>query len=185
MRSFALSGTLTLPPLVIGDAVLTRIKWLALAAMTCDHVNKTILAGSVPVLTWFGRIALPLFVFVFACNLSRPGLTATACLRGREWLGALLFSVGGLLTEYWWPALLLGLAVWGYRQSPSWVAIATGVLGLAGLDWINGNHWALLSVPAVVLLAGAGFELPRLKWLFYWYYPLHLALLWIIRETAV
>ncbi|HHI71499.1 MAG TPA: conjugal transfer protein TraX [Rhodobacteraceae bacterium] len=209
------------------------MKWLALIAMTCDHVNKVLLGRSLPLLSDFGRLALPLFVFVLACNLSRPGilergaygrimrrllffgglatlfyiadgfvmafgwwplnvmftlLVLTAMLfcfeTGRDWRGSMLFSLGGLLGEYWWPALLLGLSIWAYRQNPSWWGILSAALALAGIDWINGGQWTLLSVPAAALLCAAGPDLPRLKSVFYWYYPLHLSLLWVIRETA-
>lgn len=59
--------------LPIRDGSLELLKWIALVSMTADHVNKYLLNASEPLLFNVGRIALPLFVLVFAANLARPG----------------------------------------------------------------------------------------------------------------
>ncbi|EBM5962874.1 TPA: TraX family protein [Salmonella enterica subsp. enterica serovar 16:l,v:-] len=48
------------------------LKWIALILMIGDHINKYLLNESVPFLYYMGRIAMPLFVYVLAYNLSRP-----------------------------------------------------------------------------------------------------------------
>ena len=60
------------PTLRISDGTLEAIKWLALALMTADHINKYLLHEGVPALYAIGRVAMPLFVFVLAYNLARP-----------------------------------------------------------------------------------------------------------------
>ncbi|MBU0801484.1 MAG: conjugal transfer protein TraX, partial [Alphaproteobacteria bacterium] len=44
--------------------------------MTVDHVNKYLFNGTIPYLFEIGRLALPLFIFVLAYNLNRPGVLA-------------------------------------------------------------------------------------------------------------
>lgn len=50
------------------------LKWLALVAMTLDHVNTFALDRAHPALYAIGRIAFPLFALVLASNLARPGV---------------------------------------------------------------------------------------------------------------
>ena len=57
----------------MADGTIEGLKWLALVLMTGDHVNKYLFNATLPVLFEAGRIALPLFVFVLAYNLARPG----------------------------------------------------------------------------------------------------------------
>ncbi len=92
-----------------------------------------------------------------------------------------IFVIGGSLVEFWWPALLLGLAVWFYCRRPAWITALCAVLALAALWLINGNFWAMTALPLVLVLAHLDLPMPRLKWAFYIYYPLHLSLLWLIR----
>ncbi|PYD23758.1 conjugal transfer protein TraX, partial [Pseudomonas syringae pv. pisi] len=40
---------------------------------------------------------------------------------------------------------------------------------------------ALAVVPLVIVAGGVDLRVPRLRWAFYTYYPLHLAALWLIR----
>lgn len=41
--------------------------------------------------------------------------------------------------------------------------------------------WALAALPVVAAAAHVDVRLPRLRWAFYAYYPLHLIALWLIR----
>jgi len=93
----------------------------------------------------------------------------------------LLFLVGGAVVEYWWLAIVLGLAVWFYCKQPSWLAMLITLLAVAALWFINGNHWALAALPLLLIVYRLDLPIPRLRWVFYGYYPLHLAALWLIR----
>lgn len=42
------------------------VKWIAFAAMVCDHVDLLVFGRSLPVLYGIGRVALPVFLFTFA-----------------------------------------------------------------------------------------------------------------------
>jgi hypothetical protein len=221
-----------LPRLAAGDGALEAIKWLALVLMTGDHVNKYLFNGTREWLFDCGRIAMPLFVFVLAYNLARPGAIVRGAYHRTVWrllvigcltmpvfvaLGSLvagwwplnimftlaavagmllllerrtvagqvcatgMFLAAGAMVEFWWPALALGLAVWLYCRRPSWVAIGLAAAALAGLWYVNGNLWALVAVPIVLGASGADLNVPRLRWVFYSYYPAHLVVLWLIR----
>ena len=217
------------PRLTIADGTVEALKWLALLLMTGDHINKYLFNATLPVLFELGRLALPIFVFVLAYNLSRPGLlkqgayqrtinrlglvgilasvpfialgnlqdagwlplnvlftllvlTATLYLieRGDLTAAGVLFLVGGNLVEYWWLGLALGVAVWTYCKQPSLASAAVALMACAGLWLINGNGWALAAVPLMLGATRVDLRLPRLRWAFYLYYPLHLGVLWLI-----
>ena len=228
----ATNATASLPRLAAADGALETIKWLALVLMTGDHVNKYLFNGTKEWLFDGGRIAMPLFVFVLAYNLARPGAIVRGAYRRTIWrllvvggvtmpafvaLGGLVagwwplnimftmatiagmlllidrgtvacracaagaFLAAGAMVEFWWPALALGLAVWLYCRRPSWLAIALATAAFACLWYVNGNPWAFAAVPIALGAFGADLRVPRLRWVFYAYYPAHLVALWLIR----
>lgn len=99
-------------------------------------------------------------------------------------LACLLFVFGGLLGEYWWPAIVLFLCVWSYFRSPSIWWLAGVSLAASSLWLINQNHWALLAIPVVVLSRFWVLPLPRARNFFYWFYPLHFAVLLIYLQFS-
>lgn len=205
------------------------MKWLGLLAMTGDHVDKYLFNGTINVLFDAGRIAMPVFACVLACNLARPGtmtsgvyirtmkrlvifgvlampafvglgglragwwplnimfalLAMTAILylveRGDYIAAAVLFIIAGSSVEFWWPGLTVGLAVWWYCRRPGWMPILCGLVALVSLRWVNGNLWALAALPVFLLASRIDLRVPRLRWVFYVFYPLHLSALWLIR----
>ncbi|WAB93690.1 MULTISPECIES: TraX family protein [Pseudomonas] len=234
-KSTTLAGNWRAPRLMIADGSLEALKWLALLLMSGDHINKYLFNETLPWLFEAGRLAMPLFVFVLAWNLARPGALAsgaysrtalrltlfgllatppfialgglsggwyplnifftllaitlaTWCLdhaaMGRRCalLGALLVVlVGGALVEFWWPAVLLGLAFGWYRRQPGWTALTLVLAALAALYLVNRNYWAVAALPLILLASTIDLRIPRWRWLFYAYYPLHLLALWLIR----
>ena len=96
-------------------------------------------------------------------------------------IAALTVLLGGAFVEFWWPAVLLGLSVGRYARRPDLLAAAGIFLSLVALCPLNGNAWALAAVPLVVCTTWIAPTLPRWRWLFYAYYPLHLLALWLIR----
>lgn len=220
------------PRLAVSDGSLEALKWLALVLMTVDHVNKFLFNGTNDAAFAAGRVAMPLFVFVLAYNLARPGvlergaylrtmrrlalfgvlampafvvmggisaalrplnimfallaLTATLNLIDRRTVGsyaaaAAVFLVGGAAVEYWWPALAFGIAVWWYRKQPGAMPLALALSALAALWFISSNLWALLAFPVVLAASLVDLRIPRLRWVFYAYYPVHLFALCLIR----
>jgi hypothetical protein len=226
------------------DGSLEALKWLALVAMTLDHANTYLMHPREPVLYAIGRLAFPLFAFVLAVNLARPGALA----RGVHWrvalrlalfgalalvpftllwqqrwgwwplnilftllvatlvialierggatrwtAAALLFALGGALVDYLWPGIALTVAAWAFARRQTWprvLAIAVCVVSLSLLAWLlyrtppAHSAWALVALPLIALTAYVNVPVPRLRWLFYGYYPAHLLGIWLWRTLA-
>ena len=94
-------------------------------------------------------------------------------LRQRPWIS---FTVSAALH-----VLLVALAVWLYARAPSWRSLAFGIACCASLQVVNGNFWALASLPIFLAVVQFDLTVPRLRWVFYAYYPLHLTSLWLVR----
>lgn len=225
----AVTNKFSWPRLAVSDGSLEALKWLAVTLMTVDHVNKYLFNETSAVAFAVGRMAMPLFAFVLAYNLARPGalehglyqrialrliafgllatpafltlggllwtayplnimftlLTATAVMylidSGSKFAALACFVVCGALVEFWWPAVGLCLAVWLYARSPGGRSLALGIACCASLWFINGNLWALASLPVVLAAMRLDLAVPRGRWIFYAYYPIHLTALWLIR----
>lgn len=230
MNTQRLKALATPPSVAVSDGTLEALKWLAVALMTGDHINKYLLNGTWASLFDAGRLTLPLFAFVLACNLARPGVLergagrrtvgrlalfgaaasvpfiALGGLLGgwwplnilwtlavavsvialvaaeRKWLAFGVLLLGGSSVEFWWPAILLVLGFWLYQRRPAWSALVLIVVSCAALRVINGNWWAVAALPILWIACRFDLRVPRLRWFFYAYYPLHLTAIWIGRE---
>lgn len=220
-------------PLQLSNGSVEALKWLALLLMTGDHINHHLFNATLPGLFEAGRLCLPIFIFVLAYNLARPGalesgayfrtmkrlaifgalasvpfvalgglmdgwwplnvmftlLVVTVTLYLLEQGGALnligagaVVAIGGSSVEYWWPAILFGVAAWRYCKRPSILTAVLAALSLAMIcRFINSNWWAFAAFPLILVVSRINPPLPRLQRAFYVYYPLHLTLLWLIR----
>ena len=95
-----------------------------------------------------------------------------------------LFTFGGMFAEFFWPGLVSCLCVWAYRRQPSWILIFSWIGSIAAFVFFNHNFWALAAIP---ILIGASFvrvSVPRIKHIFYAYYPLHLSVIWVLSRTV-
>lgn len=101
---------------------------------------------------------------------------------GRPAQAVALLLVGGVLVEYCWAGAALGVAVWRYCRRPTWLAAVAVLAAGAGLCWINGNLWAFAALPLLAAATRLDLPVPRWRWVFYAYYPLHLAALWLIQR---
>lgn len=108
-------------------------------------------------------------------------ITAIISLIERKmiFLSIILFVIGGGLVEYWWPAVALGVASWLYIKKPRLIYIAVIVASLLSLVYINGNHWALLSIPVIITSTFLRFNVDRGRLFFYYFYPSHLMLIYL------
>jgi hypothetical protein len=220
-----------LPALIIADGTIEALKWLALVAMTSDHINHALFKWQLPVMSQFGRIAMPLFGLVLAYNLARPhalqkgihgrvmarlaifGILATPFYIGafekakwvplnilftlmlatgiiyliekggfyRELLAITLFIIGGIFVEYIWFGLGYCLAAWYYCKKPCLWRLLLWVCSTAGLYYANDNFWALAALPIIFMATKQNYKMPRLRLAFYIYYPLHLAILLLLK----
>jgi hypothetical protein len=74
----------------LGCANSEALKWIALFSMTSDHATKILFGAESGLAYEIGRMAMPIFMFVFGANLARPGSLEAA--PGRLW--PRLFVVG-------------------------------------------------------------------------------------------
>jgi hypothetical protein len=107
-------------------------------------------------------------------DMRKPSATIAACL---------VLVWGGALGEYWWPAIGLCLCVWAYQRRPSRALIAGFMACLVLLWLVNDNLWALAALPVLFALQWWPVVLPRAQWVFYAFYPLHLAVFWLVFAT--
>jgi len=220
-----------LKPVKISSGTLEALKWLGLLLMTLDHANRILYQGSVIWAYELGRIAWPLFAFVFSYNYAQVepfqpafyhqsfgrlllfGALATppymmmksmdsliplnilftllaigACLyfyeeaRKINLLSIAIVLVAGVFVEYSWPGILLGLVFWAYCKKTSWLTLALAVLATAFLYVGNDNYWSLAALPIIFLAPYIRIPVPRLRYLFWWFYPLHLIVLLLLRQ---
>ena len=142
------------------------LKWIALLAMTGDHVAKVVFGGYVPVVSELGRIAFPLFALVMACNLAQPGPTCAKSIRRLALWGLIAQPLHAFAFGSWLPLNILltfalaAVAVHALaNHRPVLLLLAAGVLpmfvdyqwagvGCVLLGWIAFRHraWWLLLV---------------------------------------
>lgn len=220
----------------VENGTLEALKWLALVLMTGDHVNKYLLHDGRPWLFRLGRLVMPLFGFVLAYNLARPGaaargvylrvgkrlalfglistpaflalggllyrwwplnimftlLATTACaylfFERPGWqaklLGVVVLVVGGSSVEFWWPAVLMNLALVAWVKSGRRRWIVAAFVAAFFLGAVNGDQWALASFPIILASPMIHLQLHRVRWAFYVYYPALLYLLLAARMIA-
>jgi len=173
-----------------------------LARMPVEKIPKMIFR-----LVLFGLLALPPHIalgapirdwwplnilFTFAASVGVVYLLSLrpdrkAALVALRLAAIVLFLAGGVVVEYFWPALGLVLAVWlSFRlaKKNKWgraAAFGFGCLWLLALNDMNGSLWAMAALPLIAaawLLPVGAIKLPRGKWFFYWFYPAHFYLIW-------
>lgn len=129
-----------------------------------------------------GWYPLNILFTLLVITLATAACERAATGRPRYWgVAVLVVVLGGAFVEFWWPAVLLGLSIGWYARHPGLLAAAGIVLSLVALCPLNGNAWAFATVPLVLFANRIAPALPRWRWLFYAYYPLHLVALWLIR----
>ena len=137
--------------LYVDEGTLQALKWIALLLMFVDHGNKYLALGKIDWMFAAGRACLPLFCFVLAYNLSRPGvLESGGFMRVMKrtvlagWIATPFFIVLGGLGWGWWPLnimFMLFVAAWimfllerRRRGDVAW-AVAAFVVGGAFVEF--------------------------------------------------
>ncbi len=101
----------------------------------------------------------------------------------------LLFAVAGGLVDYLWLGPALVIVVWrlfSVISAAESTILQLLLLGLFGLLCVMNDSLAtLLALPIIYLaiVACQNIRLPRMKWFFYWFYPGHLIMLFLIKTT--
>ena len=125
---------------------------------------------------WPANIMATLLVATVMCGAFASGRLLYVVL------ASVLFVVAGSSVEFWWPGIALSVATWSYARTPSWPALIVGLAALFALRSVNGNDWALLAIPVLVAATFWRWPLPRVRYFFYAFYPLHLAALWLLQR---
>ncbi len=99
--------------------------------------------------------------------------------------GVALLVVGGFFVEFWWAILAIAVAAWLYARRPRWAALGLAAIGFASLHLVNRNEWALAALPLIALASCVDLSVPRVRWAFYAFYPLHLAAIWAVRSLVM
>ena len=81
--------------------------------------------------------------------------------------------------DYGFPGIILPVCIYLCKSRKQELLITALVLiGMAAPDGANIQWFALLSLPFLALYSGSRGKW-KLKWLFYFYYPVHLAVIWL------
>lgn len=102
--------------------------------------------------------------------------------RNYTFLAYLVFLILGAVVEFWWPAIAMGVSIWLFYKEGRGMYLFLALLSCALLALINDNFYALLAVPVISLASVLRFSLPRFKWMFYAFYPVHLYLILALRS---
>jgi len=136
----------------VSDASLEWLKWIAVGAMFVDHINWFVIGGGLdPQSTaqaWMndvGRLAFPLFAFVFGINLQRVLESCNQAERVRRMAWRLAVAAAVAQVPYWvlrgyfFPlnvlctfALSMATVFLWRRESTHWRAAATAILAAGG-----------------------------------------------------
>lgn len=81
------------------------------------------------------------------------------------------------MVEFWWPAVAFVLAAWRYFKTGNKLALVGCALALAALFVVNKNLWALAAIPVMLAAPLVKCQVPRVRHVFYAYYPAHLAVI--------
>ena len=125
---------------------LEMMKWLALASMVIDHTNRAIFHNKYPLMFDIGRLAFPIFGFVLAYNLARPGALVNGVYRR---VSTRLLVAGAIATPFYWLAVGNAHLLWPLNIMFSLAAFALSV-------WILESDVSIrFGAVALVIIAGA------------------------------
>ncbi len=136
----------------LNDGQLEALKWLALASMFVDHFGRY--AFGLGTDSWafaIGRLAFPLFAFVLASNLARPGERVQRAWRTSRRLG--IWAVVSALPSWW------ARDAWLPVNVLATLAISAGLCAVLEARW-SPLAQACACVGGVTLALVAEFSIP-------------------------
>jgi len=163
-----------------------------------DAYKRGVISRTMKRLALFGLLATPPFIALggllagwWPLNILFALLSMTAIIYFLEQqtisgtlIACAVFIVGGSSVEFWWPVLAFGIALWWYCKTPHIAPLMIALVALLLLRIINGNYWAFSALPILIASTALKIPAPRYQLLFYYFYPLHLTLLWLLTRLA-
>tara|TARA_Y100001937_G_C7136776_1_gene340461 strand:- start:5348 stop:6043 length:696 start_codon:yes stop_codon:yes gene_type:complete len=163
---------------------------LARPGIADPHIKRLLIRLAV-----FGAVSTPFFIALggikfgwWPLNILFTLLIAAVVVRlldsGRPVyvvLAVAIFLLAGSAVEFQWYGLAVVVTAWLYFDRATPWTLTLLILSCASLWFINGNFYALAALPLVYVATHINIDLPRQKWLFYGFYPVHLFALWLIR----
>lgn len=120
---------------------------------------------------WPLNIMFMLFVATVTVKLIEQGRTIPATI---------VLLLGGAFVEFWWFAIFFFIAAWQYCKKPSKAWLMIWLISAVPLYLINRNMWALAAMPLILAAPFIDFKIPRIRHIFYVFYPAHMAVLFAI-----
>lgn len=126
-----------------------------------------------------------LFSLLLLTSLFYLSDQARALVGARRWNAAIAMVLvlgASSIVEYGWVGLAIGLAARASFRSPTPASLMSLAAALSALFFINGNQFALLALPIFIAVSHMPPPIRRSPWfLYYAFYPAHLALLWAMQ----
>ena len=166
---FVLMVHLARPGALEAGVHLRVMKRLAIFALLATPAFVHLVGG------WPLNILATLFLATLIVWLIERGGPARGCA------ALIAFLIGGALVEFWWPALLCCLGAWAFLRRPSALRLLLWALATASLAVINGNFAALAALPLIWGASQVDIPMPRIRWIFYAFYPAHLSLIALVQ----
>lgn len=135
---------------------------------------------------FFGALATPAMWALrgggYPLNIMFALAAAAVCIglleQNRPVVALVFGALAGIFVEFWWPAIGATVAAWYWLRTPSLRTALPWMVCIALLVPINGNAWACAALPILLIAYRLDLAVPRLRWVFYVAYPLHLFILW-------
>jgi hypothetical protein len=177
--AFVLAYNLARPSAQSNGAYRRTMMRLSIAGLISVPIVSALNAPLVSKWSWWPLNVL----FMFMLAIALPLLWRR---RRAEWrvLAVVGFVIGGALVEYFWFGLFCCWGSYSFCRRPNLTTFSVWVLSVLLLTMVNGNLWALAAIPLLLLAAKLTITLPRSKWAFYVFYPLHLVLILVVLRLA-
>lgn len=103
--------------------------------------------------------------------------------RFRLLLAILFFLLSGQFIDYGWAGSGLLVSIWYFLRQPGLLRILPLLAAMLAINSINTNQWAYAALVPLLIATHYPIALPRLRNVLYVYYPVHLAVIVILKLT--